>query len=111
MEHLREAHSPNEIIMQELALHNAERGIVRNEDGNIIAMNINSTSSRISGLAIRKKELDEFLKKNDMTMFCFNSCVKDVRANFSILGENSFSALYKYDTVQEPALIHFCKKQ
>lgn len=111
MEHLREAHSPNETIMQELALHNAERGIVRDEEGNIIAMNINSTSSRMPGLAIRKKELDEFLQKNDMTMFCFNSCVKDVRTNFSILGEHSFFALYKYDTVQESALIHFCKKQ
>lgn len=111
MEHLREAHSPSETIMQELALHNAERGIVRDENGSIIAMNINSTGSRMSGLAIRKEKLDEFLKKNDITMFCFNSCVKDVRANLSILGEHSFSALYKYDTVQVSALIHFCKKQ
>ena len=111
MEHLREAHSPSETIMQELALHNAERGIVRDKNGSIIAMNINSTGSRMSGLAIRKEKLNEFLKKNDMTMFYFNSCIKDVRVNFSLLGEHSFSALYKYDTVQVSALIHFCKKQ
>ena len=109
MEHLREAHSPNDVIMQGLSLHNAERGIIRDEDGNIIAMNINSTSSRMSGLAIRKEKLDEFLKKNNMTMFYFNSCVKDVRASVSLLGERSYSALYKYDTVQVSASIHFCK--
>lgn len=109
MEHLREAHSPNEIIMQDLSLHNAERGIVRDEDGNIIAMNINSTSSRMSGLAIRKDKLDEFLKKNDMTMFYFNSCVKDVRASVSLLGEHKFYALYKYDAVKVSVFIPFRK--
>lgn len=95
-EHLREAHSPCEAIMRHFGLHNAERGVVRNGDNEIVALNINSTTQRMSGLAIKKEILDIFLKETRQTMFYFISRIKNVRANIVILKERRFDTLYRY---------------
>ena len=77
-------------------MHNAERGVVRNGDNEIVALNINSTTQRMSGLAIKKEILDIFLKETRQTMFYFISRIKNVRANIVILKERRFDTLYRY---------------
>lgn len=104
-EYLREAHSPCETIMRHFGLHNAERGVVRDGNNEIVALNINSTTQRMSGLAIKKEILDRFLNETGQTMFYFISCIKNVRANTQLLEEKRFDTLYRYgnDEVKEIA--------
>ncbi len=104
-EHLREAHSPCEAIMRHWRLHNAERGVIRDEDNKIVALNINSTTQRMSGLVIRREMLEIFLEETKQTMFYFISRIKNVRANIMLLEEKRYDTLYKYgnDGVKEIA--------
>ena len=104
-EYLREAHSPCETIMRHFGLHNAERGVVRDGNNEIVALNINSTTQRMSGLAIKKEILDRFLNETGQTMFYFISCIKNVRSNTQLLVEKRFDTLYRYgnDEVKEIA--------
>lgn len=95
-EHLSEAHSPCEAIMRHFGLHNAERGVVRDGDNEIVALNINSTTPRMSGLAIKREILDRFLEETRQTMFYFISRIKNVRANIVILKEKRYDTLYRY---------------
>lgn len=68
-EFLASAYSPNPDMMKELNLYNAERGIIRDEEGTIVAINMNPTYSRMSGIVIRKNYLDEYLRSKGLTLF------------------------------------------
>ncbi len=97
-EFISSAYSPNPCIMKSLKLHNAERGIIKDDDGNIIALNINPTNSRMSAMVIRKEKLDEFLKEKDLCLFYFMLANKqEVASEYKLVGDIILEGLKEYD--------------
>lgn len=96
-EFLSSACSPNEDMMRHLGLHNAERGVNRNSDGDIIALNINPTYTRMSGMVIRKDALDVYLKSKNMTLYFFMLINKqEVALEYKLLGDITLESVKKY---------------
>ena len=97
-EFLASAYSPHPCIMQSMKLHNAERGVIKDEEGNIIALNINPTYSRMSAMVIRKDKLDEYLKEKDLCLFYFLSANKqEVAPGYKSTGDILLECLREYN--------------
>lgn len=97
-EFLASAYSPHPCIMQSMKLHNAERGVIKDEEGNIIALNINPTYSRMSAMVIRRDKLDEYLKEKDLCLFYFLSANKqEVAPGYKSTGDILLECLREYN--------------
>lgn len=96
-EFLASAYSPYPCIMQSMKLHNAERGVIKDEEGNIIALNINPTYPRMSAMVIRKENLDEYLKEKDLCLFYFMLANKqEVASEYTLVGDIILESLKEY---------------
>lgn len=76
--YLREAIAPNHLVMSDLGLYTAERGVVRSKnDDHIVAANFKI--GRMNGLAIRQDDLDKYLHKNHLSLVFYSLGEKYVR--------------------------------
>lgn len=85
--YLSTAYVPNADIMETMHWHTAERGIIRNIDGVIMAINRNILDDPLHALLIRRKQLDEYLTKKELFLFWSLVGEKQVgtyASNFSI---------------------------
>lgn len=97
-EFLGSASSPNVEMMRHLDLHNAERGVIRNSNGDIIAININPIYPRMSALVILKDALDEYLKTENMALYFFILINKqEVALKYQLLGDITLESVKEYD--------------
>ena len=86
-QYLSTAYVPNADIMGTMHWHTAERGIIRNADGVITAINRNIPDDPLHALLIRRKQLDKYL--TEKKLFLFWSLIGEKQAgtyatNFSI---------------------------
>lgn len=94
---LSSAYSPNYDVMTYFNLHNAERGIVRDEKNQIIAINNNPTRSRMNGLFIRKEYLQQYAKDKGKTFYLFIKVRKDIISGYSLDSDIVLNGIWKYD--------------
>lgn len=66
---LSTAYMPNADIMETMHWHTAERGIIRDVDGVITAINRNILDDPLHALLIRRDKLDKYLKEKDLVLF------------------------------------------
>lgn len=66
---LSTAYMPCAELIEHMRLHTAERGIVRDINGRIIAINRCLSGDAIHALVIRKEVLDDYLRKNNKSLF------------------------------------------
>lgn len=96
---------PNEDVMKVLNLHTAERGIVRDEDNRIVAMNIHDVNNRMNVLIIKRAKLNEYLDKSNKVMFYQLYYVKEHYIQSVFLSNKNISFRYMYSTDGEPVQI------
>lgn len=86
---------PTEKIMSILKLHTAERGVIRDEVGNVAAINI-SHSHRMRGLVIRRELLNRFLNESGMCLYYFNTSLKEVFGVTQFYRRQRLNAFFRY---------------
>lgn len=87
---------PTEKIMSVLKLHTAERGIIRDEAGNAVAINI-SHSHRMRGLVINRELLNRFLNERGMCLYYFNTSLKEVFGATQFYKRQRLNAFFRYE--------------
>ena len=89
---------PTEMIMSTLKLHTADRGIIKDETGNVAAINI-CHSHRMRGLVIKRELLTHFLNERGMCLYYFNTSQKDVFGATRFNIRQRLNAFYRYEEV------------
>lgn len=89
---------PTEKIMSTLKLHTAERGIIRDDAGNVVAINI-CKSNRIKALVIKREILNHFLNKSNMSLYYFNTSLKEVFGKSLFYKDQRLKALFRYEKI------------
>lgn len=69
--YLKEASMPNHLVMKALNLYTAERGVVRDKNGNAIVAR-NFSIGKMNGLAMRKEYLDQYLSANNLALVFYS---------------------------------------
>lgn len=69
--YLKEASMPNHLVMKALNLYTAERGVVRDKNGNAIVAR-NFSIGKMNGLAMRKEYLDQYLSDNNLALVFYS---------------------------------------
>lgn len=95
-EFIRECEAPCVDMMESLNLYTAERGVVRRNNGEIAAININSTSSRMSGLVMKRKLLNQFLDSQGMNLYYLITIRKELTTKSNFVGESKYHKVSKY---------------
>lgn len=89
---------PTEKIMSTLKLHTAERGIIKDDAGNVVAINI-CRSNRITSLVIKRELLNDFLDKSGMSLYYFNTSLKEVLGATQLFKQQRLKALFRYENI------------
>lgn len=89
---------PTEKIMSTLKLHTAERGIIRDDAGNVVAINI-CRSNRIKALVIKREILNYFLSESNMSLYYFNTSLKEVFGATRFYKRQRLNALFRYEKI------------
>lgn len=89
---------PTEKIMSTLKLHTAERGIIRDDAGNVVAINI-CRSNRIKALVIKREILNYFLSESNMSLYYFNTSLKEVFGTTRFYKRQRLNALFRYEKI------------
>lgn len=103
---------PTEKIMSILKLHTAERGIIKDEDGNEVAFNV-CHSPRMRALVIKRDKLNQFLNESGMCLYYFNTSLKEVFGATQFYKSQKLKAFYRYEeTGDATCLVPFlyCEK-
>lgn len=87
---------PTEKIMSTLKLHTAERGVIKDDAGNVVAINI-CRSNRITSLVIKRELLNDFLNKSGMILYYFNTSLKEVFGATRFYKQQKLNALFRYE--------------
>ncbi len=82
-QYLSTAYIPNADIMETMHWHTAERGIIRNEEGVIMAINRNILDDPLDALLIRREQLDKYLIEKDLLLFWSLIGEKQIRTDAS----------------------------
>ena len=69
--YLKEASMPNHLVMKALNLYTAERGVVRDKNGNAIVAR-NFSIGKMNGLAMRKEYLNQYLSANNLALVFYS---------------------------------------
>lgn len=69
--YLKEVSMPNHLVMKALNLYTAERGVIRDKNDNAIAAR-NFSISKMTGLAMRKEYLDQYLSDNNLVLVFYS---------------------------------------
>lgn len=78
-------------------LHNAERGVIRDYEGQVIAINRNIPGDSLDALVIRKKYLDQYLKEKNYSLFFCNLAEKQVWEGANLVNMQRISNCCQYD--------------
>ena len=87
---------PTEQIMSVLKLHTADRGIIKDESGNVVAINV-FHNHRMRGLVIKRELLNQFLEDSGMCLYYFNTSLKEVFGEMRFYDSQRLNALYRYE--------------
>jgi len=97
---LREVVMPNNIMMEQLGLYTAERGIIRDLKKPEIKAAVNFEMDRLRGLAIRRDYLQKFLNRNNYSLVYYTLGEKYVhrRKDYHNVGyRHNLSGAYFYN--------------
>lgn len=97
--------SPNEDVMRVLKLHTAERGIIRDADGNIAAMNIQTLARRLNVFIIKRSYLNKYLDEVGKDLFNQITGNKEHSIKFAYLSDKHYEGRYLYDSEHDPKVI------
>lgn len=86
-------------------LYTAERGITRNQDNNIVALNRNIVGDILDTLVIRRDILDKYLKAKGLTLFYCNLGEKQFHLGSQQVFMQRSSGCLKYVQEKEPIVI------
>lgn len=92
-------------------LYNAERGVVRNNDGYIIALNRNIPGDAFDGLVIRRDYLNKFLAEEGYSLFFCNLGEKQLWSDTNLIDMQRLSSCCKYMHVGEVEVIQPMKDE
>lgn len=77
-------------------LHTAERGVTRDQNNDIVALNRNITGDILDTLVIRKDLLDAYLKAKGLTLYYCNLGEKQLYAGSQLVSMQRLSGCLKY---------------
>ena len=80
-------------------LHNAERGVVRDNKGNTIAIHRDVPGDALDGLVVRRDYLNQFLSKKNLVLFYCNLAEKQVWKDLTLINVARYSSCSEYQEV------------
>lgn len=102
-EFIREVHAPCLEMMEQLNLHTAERGVIRDDQNRLVGININPTTQRMSGVVIKRDLLNTFLTEKGMKMYYFLTVQKTADMSYHYQYDpNVHHGVFKYAHESEP---------
>ena len=92
-------------MYEQFGLRNAERGVVRDKSGEIVAINRNIHGDSFNGLVVKRDLLNAFLESGEYELFYCNLGEKLIRENMQVVGIQRLSSCYMYIQDGEPKII------
>ena len=92
-------------MYEQFGLRNAERGVVRDKSGEIVAINRNIHGDSFNGLVVKRDLLNAFLESGEYELFYCNLGEKLIRENMQVVGIQRLSSCCMYRQDGEPKII------
>lgn len=96
LDYLSTAYMPCADMMEKMQWHTAERGIIRDLDQNIVAINRCMSGDPMSALFVKKSELDKYLTMTHQTLFYALLGELVVRVNYNYKGMTRLTGAAMY---------------